>query len=185
MASDPKPRSSRDQAVALNALIERAGNGDEGAARQIRATLTELPGLADIGGNVADEAEKRLVATYAGKCLATREFVTQKLKNLRAELGGATGSPLEKLLIDRVVATWLHVSYLEFKYAATTPMDLAVAVYYQRAITAANKRHLAAIKALAEVRRLALPAIQVGPNVLVIDARGSQLSATPAIAGAG
>ena len=36
-----------------------------------------------------------------------------------------------------------------------------VGLYFQKAIAAAQKRHLAAIKALAEVRKLALPAVQL------------------------
>lgn len=175
MADDPQqtPRPARVRAEAFGGLVHRAEAGDEAAAKEVRGTLAELPEIVEVlGGNLANEAEKRLVAAYAGKCLASREAVTQKLKNLRAELGAATASPLEQLLIGRIVATWLHLAFLEFKYAAGHPLELTLAAYYQRAISAANRRHLAAIKVLAEVRRLALPAIQVGPNLVAIDARG-------------
>ncbi len=40
-------------------------------------------------------------------------------------------------------------------------MSLAPGSYYQKSITAAQKRYLAAIKGPAEVRKLALPARQV------------------------
>ncbi len=40
-------------------------------------------------------------------------------------------------------------------------MSLALGEYYQRVISAAHKRYLAAIKALAVVRKLAAPVLQV------------------------
>ena len=40
-------------------------------------------------------------------------------------------------------------------------MSLALGTYFQRALTAAQKRYLAAIKTLALVRKLAVPVLQV------------------------
>ena len=40
-------------------------------------------------------------------------------------------------------------------------MSLALGLYYQKSLTAAQKRYLGAIKGLAEVRKLALPVLQV------------------------
>ncbi len=71
-------------------------------------------------------------------------------------------APLERLLIDRVLTGWLHLHYAEALYVqrngALTP---AACEYHQRTIGRAQRRYLAAVKALAQVRRLRVPAVQV------------------------
>jgi hypothetical protein len=46
-------------------------------------------------------------------------------------------------------------------YASKESMSLELGSYYQRCISSAQKRHLAAIKTLALVRKLAVPVLQV------------------------
>ena len=82
-------------------------------------------------------------------------------EELRTELSGQNPTPLEKLLVERIVATWLHLHHLETLYASKDSFSLDLGVYYQKVISAAQKRYLAAIKSLAEVRKLALPVLQV------------------------
>jgi hypothetical protein len=50
---------------------------------------------------------------------------------------------------------------MDMLYAQQDSMSLQLGTYYQRCITSAQKRYLAAVKALALVRKLALPALQV------------------------
>jgi hypothetical protein len=102
-----------------------------------------------------------LVEKYAGTNGVIRESVNRKLEELRAELAGESPTPLERLLVERVVATWLHLHHLEMAYAGRTDLSIPLAGYYQKAISAAQMRYLAAIKGLAEVRKLALPVLQV------------------------
>jgi hypothetical protein len=102
-----------------------------------------------------------LVEKFTDNNLLVREALTCKLDLLRAELLGTAPTALEKLLVERVVATWLHLHHLEHIYAGKSELTLALGGYYQKCISAAQKRYLAAIKGLADVRRLALPALQV------------------------
>jgi hypothetical protein len=46
-------------------------------------------------------------------------------------------------------------------YAGKESMALELGTYYQRCLSAAQKRYLAAIKTLALVRKLAVPVLQV------------------------
>jgi hypothetical protein len=46
-------------------------------------------------------------------------------------------------------------------YGSKTSMTLPLGTYYQKSIDRAHKRYLSALKALVEVRRLVLPAVQV------------------------
>jgi hypothetical protein len=153
--------------------------------RDNKAALAEVkgmlarPGSADIlGGNLAREAVELLVKKYAGNNAVVRESVTRKLEELRAELSGENPSPLEKLLVERVVATWFHLHQLEANYSGRSEMSLTLGMYYQKSISAAQRRYLAAIKGLAEVRKLALPALQVNIAKKQINVAGGTVAAT-------
>jgi hypothetical protein len=56
---------------------------------------------------------------------------------------------------------WLHLHHLEAADAGKESMALELGSYYQRSISSAQKRYLAAIKALALVRKLTVPVLQV------------------------
>jgi hypothetical protein len=56
---------------------------------------------------------------------------------------------------------------------------LALGTYYQARQNSANARHLKAVKALATVRRLLLPAVQVNIAKQQIISQGSPSVATP------
>ena len=53
----------------------------------------------------------------AGPGLALREAIGRHAAGLRQELGEAAASPLEKLLIRRLVVTWLGCNEAEFDRA--------------------------------------------------------------------
>jgi hypothetical protein len=145
----------------IQGVLARAQAGDATAVPDVRALLARAGAADMLGGNLAREAVRALVDAYAGANLLLREALTRKLDEMRAELCGPNPTALERLLVERVVTTWLHLHHLEALYAGKKDMSLTQANYYQRAITAAQKRHVAAIKGLAEVRKLALPVLQV------------------------
>jgi hypothetical protein len=89
-----------------------------------------------------------------------REALTRKLATLKEELAG--GTPLERLLVERLVSCWLNVYHIDALYA-TRMNDLtwAESDYFQRRQERAHRQYLSAIRTLAEVRRLLAPALQV------------------------
>jgi hypothetical protein len=144
----------------LQKLLDRAQRGEEGTLPAIRELLKE-PNMVDAFGDLATHAEQTLVRKLSGKDLAVREGLRKKMESLRAEIAGSAATPLERLLVNRIVACWLHLNHLEYTYASKDSMRLELALHYQRSIDRAHKRYLSAIKTLAVVRRLALPALQV------------------------
>jgi hypothetical protein len=65
-------------------------------------------------------------------------------------------------LVERVVACWLQVQDAEIRYALNQKeMTFRQAEFHQKRMDATHRRYLAAIKALALVRKLALPALQI------------------------
>ncbi len=134
-------------------VIDRAQKGDATTLPKLREFL-QLPSLAEQVGNLAKKALELLVLKWCGSNLLAKEGLTLKLEAMRNELAGANPTPLERLLVERIVACWLHLSYLEAVNAGAGSMPLYQSMHYERAITLAQKRHLAAIKTLAQVRKL-------------------------------
>ena len=145
----------------LLALADRAQKGDTTALPPLRELLKE-PAVVDmLGGNLAKQAQLTLINKFSGQNLLFRESLTRKLDLLRDELAGPSPTPLERLLVERIVACWLHLHHLEAIYSGKEGMSLDLGSYFQRCITSAQKRYLAAIKTLALVRKLAIPVLQV------------------------
>ena len=91
-----------------------------------------------------------------------REAIARKLELLRAELAGPALTPVEWLLVERAVACWLQVQDADLRYAQhQATLSVRQLDLYQRRIDAAHRQYLSALKALATVRKLAVPALQV------------------------
>lgn len=145
----------------LLALTDRAQKGDKTALPALREFLKE-PALVDgLGGDLAKQAQLTLINKFSGQNLLLKESLTRKMDLLRDELAGPNPMPLERLLVERIVTCWLHLHHLEMVYANKESMSLELGSYYQRSLSSAQKRYLAAIKTLAVVRKLAVPVLQV------------------------
>jgi len=142
-------------------LIERARKGDESTVRDLRK-MFQLPGIVDlVGGNLAAQARSILVGKAAGSDVALREALLRKSEEIQAELAGPNPSPLERLLADRAVACWLFLSYCECMMAQGLGLSLEAQEFHQRRVNHAHRRYLSALRTLAQVRKLALPVLQV------------------------
>ena len=156
-----KPVGWERSLAEINATIRKAEAGDKTALEEVRELLKPSGACDTLGGNLAAEAMKVLVRTHAGQNPVIRESITRKLEEMRIELSGQNPTSIEKLLVDRVLATWLHLHHMEIIFGKKEGYSFAAGAFYQKSISAAQKRYLTAIKGLAEVRKLALPALQV------------------------
>jgi hypothetical protein len=146
----------------LQALIDRGQKGDKTALPALWEVLKDPAEVDRLGGDLARQAQLTLINKFiSGQNLLFKEALIRKLALLQAELAGASPTPLERLLVGRVVACWLHLYHLELMYASQEKMSLELGMYYQRSLDRAHKRYLSAIKTLALVRKLALPVLQV------------------------
>ena len=160
----------------LQDFLGRAHKGDETTLPVLKEML-KVPAIVEHCGNLAAHVEETLIRKIAGQDLALSEGLRRKLDSLRAELGGPAPSPLERLLVERIVACWLHLHHLEAVYAGRDNMSLELATYYQRSLSAAHKRYLSAIKALAVVRKLAVPVLQVNIAKKQVNVAGAAVAA--------
>ena len=144
------------------ALVRRAEKGDRAALLALRQMYDAAPALWRGIGDRASTAERAILQAASGDNLAFREACERTAAALRANLAGPDRTPLERLLVDRIVACWLALHYAETIYHQNMgELSRGWADFHQRRIDRAHHRYLTAIKTLAQVRRLLPPAVQV------------------------
>jgi len=144
----------------IEEMLERARQGDRSVLPAIREAL-ESPDLTEALGNFARRVQAALVESAAGGNLAMSEAMNKKLDGMRAELSRPDPTPVERQLVERVVVCWLVVHEAELRAALAAKVAPEQGPYWEKRIDRAHKRHLSAIKMLATVRKLALPAVRV------------------------
>jgi len=153
----------RDTIERLRDLFNKAEKGNRKAVPEIREILKESPDLAWRFMDFATLAERRFIENMTkDKDLASREAMEFQLAAMREEIAGESPSPLERLLTERIVLIWLQIQLFEGLYASSMfkSMTLAQASYYQKRLDHAHRRHLSAIRTLAQIRKMG-PAVQI------------------------
>jgi hypothetical protein len=162
----------------INKIIKRAQQGDATALPMLRKLLTENKGFVDLlGGDLARQVEYSLINAVCGENLSVKEALIRKLNLLREDLAGSMPAPLERLLIERIALCWLSLHETEIRFAQMPNLTLRQAEYWQNRIDRAHRRYLSAIKTLATVRKLALPALQVNIARKQVNIAGSGVPA--------
>jgi hypothetical protein len=95
--------------------MKRAENGDASA---LSALKERLPQEIDIFlleeyGQLGQTAENALVKAVAGGNLLHVEGLKLKAERLKADLAGPDPSPLERLLVERIVCCWILATYAD------------------------------------------------------------------------
>lgn len=149
----------------LKGLVARANDGDKSALPKLRAILDEAPSLARKFVDPAVQVERSMIQTYAGEDPLAKEALPRTLRAMREDLAGDAPSPLEVLLVERVVATWFQLQYFEALYAQNMKdLTITQGEYHQQRIDRAHRRHLSAVKTLAQIRKLG-PAASLQINI--------------------
>ncbi len=112
--------------------------------------------LADLGTRAQGDILKRVVKDDP---LAATAFARQ-IELMTSELEGAHPTELEKQLAKRIVLEWLLLTYFE----ATLAVNLDSSTwtpYYEKRVESAQRRYLASIKTLAQIRKLQVQNVQI------------------------
>jgi hypothetical protein len=149
------------------------GRGDQTALPLLRHHLDSHPEVWRHCGDLALLARELWLDLFAGTDLLVAESARRKLDEMRAELAGPNPTPLEALLVDRVLVCWLQAQYADASYAQTRGRDATPATMRElmKRQESAQKRYLASLKQLAVVRKLVLA---VYPAPLRIAARADR-----------
>lgn len=148
--------------VDFQVLYEMANAGSAEALAALRKLYEEEPKLFHSQRNLAQAALgarlKRMVTSAQGTALVIRKH----LDRLEKELAGENPTPLERILVERIVMCWLDVQDHELRYSLIDDKGQPrQAEWRSRMLDKAHRRFLAAVKSLADVRRLNLPPLQL------------------------
>src|SRR5688572_1223873 len=95
---------------------------------------------------------------------AVKECWKHRLQALKKELGSDDAPLLEQLLIQQAAICWLKLNIVELSYSSVMKQSitLTVGVYWEKRLSAAQKRFTRACESLTRVRKLSrnTPALQ-------------------------
>ena len=148
-------------------LIARADTGDDAALADLKAALDEAPALtrsiSGLGQNAEWSVLRAMLSNAPKQDAGSFELFARQLDAMRKELRGAEPTPLERLLVDRLVLDWLFANYQDTRYAQKLNGSISIseAEYWQRGRERAHRQVTRAAHTLATVRRLVAPSVQV------------------------
>jgi hypothetical protein len=160
------PAAVADSESEIRDLLARARAGDESAVPALRRALAADAAIWSRYADLGWQARRTWIALISGSDLALREALELKAAALLEELAGPGAPPLERLLAERVVATWLEVNHADAMAANSAGASIRQADFATRRQGSASRRHLAAIAALAAVRRLMPAAIEIATTAV-------------------
>ena len=168
-ASDPETE--------LRAAFKRASKGDKSCIPEVRAVLADGASgraLSEQNGSSAKWLRRSIIQKAAGENVFIQESIKQELDNVRSELEGPNPTPTERLLAERASLCWFMVHWYENAYANSSGWTIAQADLQHRKIDKAHSRFLSSVRALAQVRKLALPILQLNIGKNQVNVAGSQ-----------
>lgn len=167
-ANDEKSVTTGDvplpDAKAFLAMVRRAEKGEARALADVRAILKAHPTLWEsVSVSLSSAARGSLLKAVTGTNELAADSIARNMDAMKRKIVGENPSHLESLLADRIAMCWLRVQYAELSYAAAVNKSVTFknGEYLQRQVERADRQYLAAIRTLAQVRKLGLPDMQV------------------------
>lgn len=153
---------AREAALAeLHTLVQRAKSGDLAALPELRKYLDANPQLWKGPGNVALQAQAAWIDLIAGPNRHLRECMTRQLNHMKQELAGSSPSPLEAMLVERLITNWLQLGYLETREAQVDEKSEKWFALKMQRQALAERQFRGAVNALVTLRQLSTKPITV------------------------
>lgn len=153
-------KKDSDNDWVTKSLVAKVQAGDSVARAELKRGLILAGRKADVLASPSRRLENAVVKRMSSEPLNSALFEAHA-QNMRDELAGPSPSPLEYLLVERIVVTWLLVNQLDLADVCAGSRSLSLAEFDGKRAFRAHRRFLAAVKTLAEVRRLSVPTLQV------------------------
>jgi hypothetical protein len=172
------PADVQERLTELEELSDKAEAGDKAARRDLKQKLrASSPAVIARASDVSRRAQHMLIETAAGGSELTQYALSGRLDVMREEIAGDDPTPLEVLLTEQVVSSWLWLSLLDALNSGQFRRDsgkaLRVGPSYLRHMVgiqdSAHRRFISSIQALARVRKLqaGTPGIQYNTQINV------------------
>jgi hypothetical protein len=164
-----------DPSARFKALVTAVNGGNDNAAKELHELCQAIPALWEqLGGleqNALDSWKRLIVPGSSNHDAFVRDRISAELARRRKDLCAGDVSPLEVLLINRILSAWLQVMYADSRYAQLQQHQVTFTEldYAQKRLDRAQRQLLRAIQALATVRRLMSPTqVNIGQNQINI-----------------
>ncbi|MBA3355094.1 MAG: hypothetical protein H0U18_03980 [Pyrinomonadaceae bacterium] len=158
-ASIPNPAKAEQIRAKFRQLLDRT-NKEHPRPQDVKALSDLLNGNKSLelwrtvysAGQFAELTINENASAVAG----VKECWKYRLASLRKELGHDDAPILEQLLIQQASLCWLKLSLVELRYSIVMKQSitLTLGVYWEKRLTAAQKRFTRACETLARVRKL-------------------------------
>ncbi len=154
------PKTEAPDDSRLGAILAGVKRGDRRAEAEWRRYLERTPTAQAVYGDLPLQLRLVLLANVRKVSPCAAEAVGMQLKSMQNDLAGNNPSPLESLVVDRLVLCWLYLHVLELLDAEESTN------YLQRMIDRAHRRFLSACRALAVIRRIPVAQTKVSAQNL-------------------
>jgi hypothetical protein len=154
-----EPEPTEPSAVhELRGLLALAQGGDTAALPGLRAIFDLRPELWTWLSDLARHAEESWIGVIGGTDLGLAEALQRRTAALKTELVGPKPTAIERLLAERVVATWLYTNWADAMVArVSVPVASAstrLQAFAEARAERAQRRHQAAVAGLLTLQRL-------------------------------
>ena len=165
--SDKTPVVTEKHMAAAAAMVEvvRAADKEKptpAARAELDRLLRETPAVWLAAGDVMTYTAHAMIDNM-GSSYALRASLKTGWEQMQRDLARPGDGALERLLIQQIVLAWLKLAFTEHhhRHYLATGGTVKEHDFWERRLSAAQRRYLRAIETLARVRRLQLPAVQV------------------------
>ena len=166
--SDKTPAPTEKHYAAAAAMMEVIRKTDKEKPTkedkaELERILRDVPAVWTFAGDVMNHTALGMIAQLEGT-YALKASLRTGWEQMQRDLARPSDGPLERLLIQQIVLAWLKLAYTEYHhrhYLMNGNTTIKQADFWERRLSAAQRRYLRASETLARVRRLQLPAVQV------------------------
>lgn len=164
-AEKPAPQEPQDLSqMDLQSLAVMAEKGNARAHLELRTRIREKGEWGGAFHDMERTAETALIRRMCkekgdGSGLLAEEHTRVRLRRMKEELAGPDPSTLVKALANRAALCWYQLNTeMALETVSNTPTEQE---YHAKRQERAHRMYLSSLKALAQVRRLQLPMLQV------------------------
>jgi hypothetical protein len=142
----------------IQPIRDAAEAGDEVAMAQLRAFFDANPSIWKQYSDFMGDAESICIEAMTEDNRLDRELWRKRVDDVRNGLLEPNSAPLERMLIEQIAMCWLQVQQAEINsFLQLDSGSFKQGAYNEQRLDRAQTRYLAAVKALAQVRRLQRP----------------------------
>ena len=152
---------AREQLQELQTLSDKVESGDKGAVLELRRAVAQSSSeVVTFCASIAQDYRRLAAGTGSGGDPLVKEAIVEGAERLAKELAGANPTALEVLLAERVASLWVLTEtqeallFASYRRGQKKPVGPAYMIQMCRIQESTHRRYLAAIKTLAQVRKL-------------------------------